>query len=177
LPERPGDLANLRECPGCGAPLQVLVFPALVRPVQTGAGAPGIAAEGEASCFYHAQKRAVVPCDGCGRFLCALCDMELNGQHLCPGCFETGRKKGRLSNLDNRRTLHDSLALTLTLLPLLFYPATLLTAPAAVYVCIRYWNAPGSLVRRARYRFVLAMILALLQMTGWVILFWSLFRG
>jgi len=28
-------------------------------------------ADTEAACFYHPQKKAVIPCDSCGRFLCA----------------------------------------------------------------------------------------------------------
>ncbi len=119
----------------------------------------------------------MLPCDACGRFLCALCDVELNGRHLCPACLETGRKKGHLTHLDNRRTLYDSLALTLTLVPLLFWPLTLITAPAALFIAIRFWNAESSVVRRTKIRLVLAIFIALIQIVGWAILFWSLFRG
>ena len=177
LPGQPAELAALERCGSCGTAVQVLMFPALSRPARGGTAGLAAAGEGEAACFYHAQKRAVVPCDGCGRFLCALCDMELNGQHLCPACFETGRKKGRLAGLDNRRTLYDSLALTLALFPLLLWPTTLVTAPASLFVALRYWKAPGSLVRHSRARLVAALVLALLQIAGWVILFWSLARG
>ena len=108
-----------------------------------------------------------------------MCDVDFNGEHLCPGCLETGRKKGRLSNLDNRRTLYDSLALSLVLLPmvLLFvWPLSLVTAPAALFVAVRYWKAPGSLLRRSKIRFVLAMLLALIQIVAWGILFWFWFN-
>ena len=133
--------------------------------------------EGEASCFYHPNKKAVLPCEACGRFLCALCDVELNGQHLCPACLASGQKKGKLSNLDNRRVLYDSLALTLALLPLLVWPFTLITAPAALFIAIRYWRAPGSLVQRTKIRLILAMFFALAQMAGWGIGFWAMFNS
>ena len=73
--------------------------------------------DGEASCFYHPAKKAVLPCESCGRFLCAVCDVEMNGQHLCPACLASGKKKGRLKQLENRRTLYDSLALGRRRLP------------------------------------------------------------
>src|SRR5580765_4769226 len=81
-------------CPYCDAPLQVEIFPAFFRPIAAGANAEALMLEGEASCFYHPQKKAVRPCDGCGRFLCALCDCELQGEHFCPACLEGGGKKG-----------------------------------------------------------------------------------
>src|SRR5437868_4454851 len=79
-------------CMACGASLYVDVFPALFRPVATGKSGETVLVEGESTCFYHPQKKAIVPCDLCGRFLCALCDLELGGQHLCPSCLESGRR-------------------------------------------------------------------------------------
>src|SRR5439155_16734384 len=141
---QPGSL----DSPHCEAPLRVEVFPALFRPAAPAQSGQVLVTEGEAGCFYHPHKKAVLPCDACGRFLCALCDIEFSGQHFCPGCLETGRKKGHLTGLDNRRTLYDSLALSLALLPLLIWPLTLITAPAALFIAIRYWKAQGSVVRR-----------------------------
>src|SRR5438046_1925263 len=73
-------------CPACDARLQVEIFPAFLRPLAEGQHGETILVEGEASCFYHPRKRAVIPCSACGRFLCALCDVELNNEHLCPVC-------------------------------------------------------------------------------------------
>src|SRR5271157_324006 len=92
---------ELAPCPSCGTPLQIEVFPALFRKISTGQSAQPVLVEGESSCFYHPQKKAVIPCAGCGRFLCALCDCELNGQHFCPACIETGKSKGKIKSLEN----------------------------------------------------------------------------
>lgn len=46
----------------------------------------------------------------------------------------------------------------------------------ALFVAIRYWNAPRSLVRRTRIRFVAAIVLAVLQIAGWGLLFVFLAR-
>jgi hypothetical protein len=39
----------------------------------------------------------------------------------------------------------------------------------ALYVAIRYWKAPRSIVHRTRVRFILAIIFASLQIGGWVV--------
>ena len=64
-------------CPTCNADLMVRVFPALIasRPVLNPAD---LTAEAdEASCFYHTTKRASSACVECGRFICALCAVEM----------------------------------------------------------------------------------------------------
>ena len=45
---------------------------------------------------------------------------------------------------------------------------TVVTAPASIFVALRYWNAPRSLVPRGRGRLVLALTLSLVQMGLWV---------
>ena len=154
-------------CPSCAVPLQVQVFPAMFRKIAAGQNAEAVMVEGESSCFYHPQKKAVLPCDGCGRFLCALCDCLLDTRHFCPACLESGRTKGRIQGLDNQRRCYDSIALSLAIYPMLVWFITILTAPATLYVAIRYWNAPRSLVRRSRIRFIVAILIALLQIAGW----------
>lgn len=165
------NLPDLSPCPACGVPLQVELFPALFRKINPGQSGEAILVEGESSCFYHPQKKAERPCDGCGRFLCALCDCELSGQHYCPGCLESGKTKGKIKSLDNQRTLYDSIALSLAIYPLLIFYFTLITAPMTLFVAVRYWKSPPSIVRRTRIRFIAAIILALLQLTGWGFLF------
>jgi len=165
---------ELSPCPACGVPLQIEVFPALFRNQSAGRSGETILVEGESSCFYHPQKKAVIPCQGCGRFLCALCDCEFNGQHFCPTCLETGKTKGKIKNLENQRTLYDNIALSLAIYPLLIFYFTLITAPVTLFVAIRYWNAPRSIVHRTKIRYVAAIILALMQISGWGLLFFFL---
>ncbi|HXT10816.1 MAG TPA: hypothetical protein VN873_04570 [Candidatus Angelobacter sp.] len=171
LPDGAFNQPELSPCPSCEAPLQVEVFPAFFRKIASGQNAEPVLIEGESSCFYHLEKKAVRPCDSCGRFLCALCDCELNGQHFCPACLEVGKSKGKIRNLENRRTRYDVMALYLAILPILFFYFTIVTAPATLFIVIRYWNAPQSIVRRYRFRTILAGVLALLEIAGWIILF------
>ena len=166
------NLLDLRPCPACGARSQVDVFPAALRPPGPSSAGEAVMVEGEASCFYHPAKKAVLPCDGCGRFLCAICDVELSGQHICPSCLESGKRKGRLKQLENRRTLYDNLALAVAILP--FFPfvfPSIVGAPIALYIAIRYWKAPSSVVPRTRWRSILAIIIALATIFVWIAIF------
>ena len=158
-------------CPQCESALSIEVFPALFRKIAPGQSAQAVMVEGESSCFFHPQKKAITPCGGCGRFLCALCDCEFGGEHFCPACLDAGKSKGKIKALDNTRTRYDTLALGLALVPVLVFYLTLITAPMALFVAIRYWKSPRSLVRRSNVRFILAIIIALLQIGGWATFF------
>ena len=172
-------------CPGCHAPLLAQVFPALFRPVAAGKAAENILSDEEASCFYHPAKKAVVPCGRCGRFLCTLCDIDLGGnQHFCPGCVATARQNNETNPQAvalpvQRRMNHDQLALFLAAAPLaLVFTVyfTLFTAPAALFLAIRYWNEPRrALVPRSRARVVAAALIALLEIGAWVAAFMFFF--
>jgi hypothetical protein len=153
-------------CPSCRVPLKVEVFPAVFRRASPETAGESAVAD-EASCFYHPAKRADSTCDYCGRFLCSLCEIEMGGSRLCPSCLESGRKKGRLANLDRSRTLHDSTALRVAIFPLILVWPTIITAPIAIYLALRHWKAPMGVVRRSRFRFVLAIIIAGLQVLAW----------
>jgi len=155
---------DLRPCPNCGASLQVEVFPAFFRRISPGREGERIMVEGESSCFYHPQKKATVPCDVCGRFLCALCDCEVKGQHLCPACLESGQRKKSIRGLEDMRVLHRRTALLLALLP--FF----ITGVAAIYLALRYRKEPGSLVMPMRWAFPAALILGSLQTAGYLVL-------
>jgi hypothetical protein len=152
-------------CPSCRAEVLVEVFPALFAgPAEAAAdeGAPG-----EASCFFHDGKKAAAVCSSCGRFLCPLCRVDLSDGIHCPDCVTGGRKKGEIESLVNRRTLSDSIALSVAILPMLVFWVTPISAPLAIYLAIRGWKKPSSVLPPTRIRFVLAIFFAVLQIGGW----------
>lgn len=176
----PGALCNtgsVAHCPACDSAIQVEIFPAFFKPVGAGQSAETLLEVGVSSCFYHEQKKAVVPCDACGRFLCALCDLDFNGRHLCPACLQSGKKKGDLPELESRRTIYDSAALSTALLPLLIWPLTLVTAPMAIFLAIFSFFRPSSLLPRTRIRAWLALVFGVLQLGGWIALFVIMLLG
>jgi hypothetical protein len=179
LPVAALNTQDLVACPSCRTPLRYLVFPAYYRahaPAQTG---ETILVDGESSCFYHPTKKAVVPCEGCGRFLCALCDMELDSRHLCPKCLEAAKDKRTMNTLETERYRYDSLALGLAIVGLIpcFWYFLVFIAPAALYLSIRHWNTPFSVVETSRWRFVVAAILALCEIVFIVLFIASIVIG
>jgi hypothetical protein len=153
-------------CLSCLRPMRVTVFPALLRTPASESGEP-VLEEGESACFYHPRKRAVIPCDECGRFLCALCRVEFGARNWCPACLQTMQREGRLPVLDNTRPLYDNLALAVAVAPALLVFPSPITAPMAVYIALRRWRTPGSLLPRTKIRFWLALLLALAQIVAW----------
>ena len=70
----------------------------------------------------------------------------------------------------------DTIALALATFPaLLIWPA-IIGAPAALYVVIRRWRAPLSILPRTRIRFYLAALFALAELVGIGLLIWAIAR-
>lgn len=166
LPQAICNTGALAFCPSCDTSVQVEVFPAFYQDSRRGAKAETIVETGTSSCFYHEGKKAVIHCDACGRFLCSLCDLDVGGEHLCPACVESGRKKGTVSALETNRVMYDSAALILAAGAFLMLPVAIVTAPTAIYFAILSWRKPGSLVPRTRLRSYIAILIALLQLIG-----------
>jgi len=172
--------ADAAACTNCGSRNTVRAFPALfAAPIAP--ALPESALEGEAACFDHPSKRAVAACQQCGRFVCVLCSVEFNGQVWCPTCVTAGREQSKAVNLDPSRVVYDSIALTVPLLSLvIFSPLTLITGPGAVVFSVVTWKRPLSLVRKSRWRFVLAILLGTSVTVGWlwlVVYLWAKFRS
>ena len=81
-----------------------------------------------------------------------------------------------MDQLENRRELYDSRALALAWIPMLTVWFTLITAPMALYMAIRYWKAPGSIIPRRKWRFILAILIASMQILGWIAVFYAKLR-
>lgn len=163
-------------CPSCKRDTFAAAFPALIRPLARDTSAETVVVPDEAACFFHPAKRASIPCDSCGRFLCTLCDIVIEGRHLCPKCLESGEDKGQIETLESSKTRYDQIALALAILPLFLFFITLITAPAALYYCIRYWKTPLSIVEFSRSGFIVAAAVAILELAGWVVVFFNMIR-
>lgn len=159
---------EMTNCPSCEVPLMVEAFPALLKDQAVSSNAPVI--DNESGCFFHPQKRAVISCGMCGRFICSLCDIQIGGGHICPSCFEAGKKKHKIKNLENHRVLYDDIAVAVAIIPMILFWATILTAPASIFIALRYWKSPGSIIRRTKIRFIVAITISLLQLAGWFML-------
>ena len=160
-------------CPFCHAVWQTMLFPAVFRETATGRIGERLADDSQASCFQHPDRKAVVLCERCGRFLCTLCDLPVGEHHLCPQClepFQTEQRDDKEIPGTETIVLYDSIALSLAILPLLMFYLTFLTAPVVLYMVVRYWNSPRGPMPRSRIRFILAAAAALMQVAGWLTL-------
>jgi hypothetical protein len=162
-------------CPHCGSRVRADVFPALFRRPE-GQSGESLLTDSEAGCFFHPHKKAVVPCASCGRFLCSLCDVELGGNHICPACLEAGKSKRKIKNLETHRVLYDNIALSTAILPLIIFWFTIITAPASLYYSFRHWKSPTSILPRTKIRFIFAVLISVLQISGWAFFFRSLIK-
>jgi hypothetical protein len=163
-------------CLSCGSENIVRAFPAMFAELKV--AAPEVALAGEAACFDHPGKRAVAACQQCGRFVCQLCSVELSGEVYCPSCIAAGAGRARAVNADAARTLYDSIALTLPVASLmLMWPTTIAAAPAALVLSLSKWKQPLSLVRKSRWRFVVAIAIASLELLGWIALVGAIVYG
>ena len=159
--------SDVAVCTQCGSANTVRVFPAALVP----AGAPvrpELALAGDAACFDHPNKRAVAACQQCGRFVCQLCSVEFGAQILCPSCVAAGSGVAKVANLETSRTLYDFIALITPLVSLLFWPITIVAGPGAMVLTVLKWSQPISLVRRNRWRFVLACLIGLFETGLWI---------
>lgn len=118
-----------------------------------------------ATCFYHSTNQADAACENCGRFVCSVCAIDFGGRRVCPPCI-AAIKTDDVQHV-TRRTLYDGIALGLAALPLLVWPVTIVTAPAALGCVIFGWRKPQSLVAPGRVKLVAAALLALIQMSAW----------
>lgn len=178
LPLEVYNAEDLVECPTCKSKTGALVFPAFLNRLEAVSAEP-VLDEAESSCFFHPNKKAAVACESCGRFICSLCEIEIGGVRLCPQCLDSGKRKGKLTNLEGSRTLYDNIALLLSLgfLPIFTIGLTCMSAPAAFYLCLRYRKAPRSLVRPGRWKWWTALILSSLQIIGWIVFLIYLFNS
>jgi hypothetical protein len=179
----PADVFNTPEasaCPRCQNSILARAFPAFLEGPREGRAGEMIGIDELSSCFFHPTRRAVVPCGECGRFLCALCDLEIEGRHLCPSCLEAGRKKVSLAVFRTAHTRWDNIALLLAVVPLITligWYFSLFTAAAAVFISIWKWRSPKqSMIPYSPARFIIALLISGLTLAGWAVVLYLYFN-
>ena len=117
----------------------------------------------QATCFFHPDKAFQACCQRCGRFVCALCDLQLGAEHVCPTCFERGRgtlgTEASKAEWRSRDILYDSIAATAGWGWILFWPTIVVALPATIFLHVKYRKAPRSyLIPRSGWRFWVAYL-------------------
>lgn len=157
-----------------GADHDVQLFPAILRESAKVKIDPLVEA-GTTTCFFHEKLPASAVCEVSGRMICDLCKTEWKGQTVSFEALQSlvGQKGKRLKG--EVATKWDSIALVLALLPLIMWFTTIATAPVALGICLWKWRAgPTSVLRKSRWRYVLAGLIASAEIVFWV---WFLIFG
>ncbi|HEX2714385.1 MAG TPA: hypothetical protein VHM88_19505, partial [Candidatus Acidoferrales bacterium] len=106
----PDETQTEQSCPYCEKRLQIRLWPAIRHNTSAAAAMPD-----QATCFFHPDKAFQACCQRCGRFVCALCDLRLGAEHVCPTCFERGRADsgvdGGEAEWRHRDVLYDSISM------------------------------------------------------------------
>jgi hypothetical protein len=154
-------------CPSCRNLQHTEVFPAFFEDVEKGKNPEKAVVDEEARCFNHPDKVAVVPCSECGIYLCDLCDINADGVHFCSKCFKNNKNK--LDAFVTRAVVYDEFLFNLSLVPVLFFPLTILTAPA-VLICAFIFRSKldDAPYKRSHWMYYTAITLATVQLIGWL---------
>lgn len=171
LPENDVNSGVMAPCPTCRLWVEAYAFPASIRPFGQGNRGQAVVIDEESSCFYHPKKRAETPCEHCGRFLCSLCAVDIAGKPYCSACIAAGAHAGGQLAETREFIRYDIVALWIALLPLIFLFPTIITAPVAIYFAVRHWSAPMGLLKRPRWRSLVAILVSCVTLLGWVFFF------
>ena len=169
--------AETLTCGRCRATVEVETFPAQWRKVQPGRAGELVTGE-EAACFVHTDRRAEAACDACGRFMCALCEVRVGEQRLCVACLESGRRAGRLAQVERGRTIFALVALRVALFGLLLGPFGPVAGMSAIVLAVVGLLKPASLTgRRYHGSAIVALLLGGALTLGWLWWWLTVFTG
>lgn len=154
----------------CGHSIDYFIF-ATDTPRTSGRGTR--AAEGDAVCFDHPQKRAEQECQRCGKFLCGLCAIQFGGAFVCPECLRSGRDDLAVGGATLPKSVFcpESASSALGLLACILPWIGVLLAPVAIGLGIRGLKKPGSRMRRRRFQPVLGIVLGAASIASHILFF------
>lgn len=149
-----------------GAAHTIRLFPAVIRK-QAVFEADVVLEGGQSTCFFHTKLPATALCDVSGRMICDLCKTDYQGKTVSFEALQSLLGKGGSVEKDRVRTKWDDIALALVLLPLVIWPLLFITAPFVLGICLVQWRkGPTSILRRSRWRYLVAALLAILELVG-----------
>jgi hypothetical protein len=117
----------------------------------------------QSTCFFHPDKAFQACCQRCGRFVCALCDLQVGAEHVCPTCFErarddSGEDVGK-AEWRYRDVFYDSIALVVGWGWFIIWPLFVAALPTVIFLHVKYRKAPRSyVIPRSGWRFWMAYV-------------------
>ncbi len=157
--------SSLAECTECLLTFQLTIFPAALK---DGKASPvenrQVFHEGESTCFEHQSSLAVATCQDCGRFLCSLCEVKTGELIQCLDCFVKTKENQNADKI----VRWDQILPAIAILPILFWPFTIITAPAVLILAIlKGKNPANNPLPFSRAAIAIAFFFALMQIGFW----------
>ncbi len=163
-------------CRQCGKEQEITLFSAVYRKLIQTLPQAREALPDEATCFYYPEKQAQYVCALSGRFICEDAATDWDGKKVSLEALLRQRDAEQSKSLKTGAILYDDISLALAVLPVLFWPLTLFTPFAVYYFVFRYARrGPTSIVRKSRWRYLVAFIVATLQLAFWILVFTGIF--
>ncbi len=169
--------AGEHRCAGCGRIFLATPFRPPVLRERVGRVAEA-GPEGAVPCARHAGNAAVGNCSRCGVFMCNLCRIEIEGQELCPGCFDRLTAEGVLPGAQTRIRDYRGLAISFGVFGFVLSCFGLITGPMTLFYVAqavrqkRRWNE-----QEGTATLVLAGVLGLAQIAFSILIIASMFAG
>ncbi len=139
-------------CAACGTSFAAVAFappPPVVRRPEAAFADPAAAALGATPCARHPNHAAVANCSRCGVFICELCRIPLEGQELCPDCFDRLSREGSFTAVETHFFDATGLAITVVILGWLTSCFGIVLGPTAIVLAVkglrqkRAWRETG----------------------------------
>lgn len=156
-------VSGMQACRGCSSSFEAMRFqpPDRAAAVQRlGEAGPGA----ETACAAHPANVAVVNCQRCGVFMCALCRIDADEMALCPACFDRLSAEGALASTRTSFRDYGRQASNTAIVGLPLIVFGLAIGPAAIYYGLRslkQLRQMGETTGRARA--VIAILAGLLE--------------
>jgi hypothetical protein len=163
-------------CSRCGQPVSVTVFPTLLRGPEEGQTGEHRLEGDQAACFFHADRAAVRACDHCGRFVCALCDLDFGRRHACPACLESAEDNKDIPlDIERKRICYEEIAFMLAAVPLILgfcvWWIWIVTGPAAIFTALWFWRRSSKFGSSGTLKRLLAILIGAGEVVVWLLVF------
>ena len=168
--EQPGVAVGVpgeHKCRYCGTVFEESIFPAVLNEFSPVAVQDAEIGSGEARCYFHDGRVAAVVCDGCGVYLCPLCDLNIADGHYCSNCLT--KIKNESTDLLNRVLFVDTLLLWFSVLSTMIIYLTFIFDIAIIIMCFRFWGTVRQpYKKRGNWRFLLAGTISAVKILAFI---------
>ncbi|MEJ2731062.1 MAG: hypothetical protein P8185_21580 [Deltaproteobacteria bacterium] len=112
---------------------------------------------------------ALIPCPACEEPIRADVYPALFRELPSGHAGDPLRAESEIKSLETHRVCYDKVTFFVALISTILIWPTIITAPIVLFMVIRYWSAPGSIIPRSKIRFILAFGIACLQIAAWIL--------